>query len=70
MSQNPMKQRTQKIAYSGDVFEACKLTDEAIMEILTPNQKGRRYTALNPRPGTKESKSQDESYDNLPEPPS
>ena len=64
-----MKQRSQKIAYGGDVFTACKLTDEAIAEILTPNQKGRRWTTLNPRPNQKESKSKDSSFDNLPEPP-
>ena len=65
-----MKKRSQKIAYDGDVFEACELTDEAIVEILTPNQKGRRYTALNPRPDMDKSKSKDSSMEYLPEPPS
>ena len=68
---SPMKRRSMKIAYDGNVFEACKLKSDAIAEILTPNPKGRRYTALNPRPDDKKSKSNDSSnsFDDLPEPP-
>ena len=63
-----MKRQSQKIAYDGDVFQACRLTDEAIVEILTPNKKGRRYTALNPRKD-KPKTNDNSSVDSLPEPP-
>ena len=50
---SPMRRRSTKVAYEGNVFEACKLKSDAIAEILTPNRTGRRYTALNPRPDNK-----------------